>query len=840
MAAVERPRATGTDRIARPVLAAAVLAIAAAAACQRRPSADEVFAHARNAFQKGRLRTAIRLAEPFTAPGADAAQRLRFGLLALEAWLEEGRPPPAPLAALVSAASAEPRVRARQARLRVQLARLEGHGVAPALAAAEAALAPGDASARLDLLLVKSQVFAARGDLPGAQAAAQSVVDSASGPALAYWRVAALNRVAMIHLQQQRFSDALALVTRAEQDARTSGLEGLLARSRLNQAVALRRLGDFVPAEQRLQAILTAGWEQEDLRAHVFGHGERGNLRSAQRRWAEALQDFEQAAASAGAFGPRAAFDWILNMANAQILLGRWADADASLQRAARLPRLEDDATSALYLQWHRARLALQSGDYLAAERGFRLVVGGAGALRTLRWQAEAGLAAALVHQGRRREADAQYRAALASVRDSRLGLVSLDHRVTYLEHLGALYNGFAELLLAEGRGLEALNVIEESRGQLLGAPLAPPRTPAAWQALARRLDGVLLVFWVSRQRSLLWTIGPRGITQTLLPGEAALRALVEEYRTFIQNSLRDPRGIAGSPGHRLYQALLGPVATTVAGARALVIVPDGPLHALPFAALIAPDDRYLIEHHGLAVAPALRLLPGQLAPPRGRSAARVLALGDPLDGGPAFPRLAHAGRELRSLSARFGDRATVFAGAEAQPAAYLHAPLESFDVIHFAAHGAVNDTSALDSTIVLSAGSAGNRLSVREVLQHPINASVVTVSSCRSAGGRSYAGEGLVGFSWGFLGAGARTVIAGLWDVGDESTPELMDVLYERLATGASGIAALRAAQLAMIASPRWRTPFFWAAFAAYVGPGRVPPTSARIVKDGARIARD
>ena len=279
-------------------------------------------------------------------------------------------------------------------------------------------------------------------------------------------------------------------------------------------------------------------------------------------------------------------------------------------------------------------------------------------------------------------------------------------------------------------------------------------------------------------------------------------------------------------------------MAGTLGGAHTLVIVPDGPLHGVPFGALVAADNRYLIEHQALATAPALRLLPARLAPPGEASAVKLLALGDPLDGGPEFPRLGHAGRELQSLRERFGQSATVFSGPQAQPAAYLRAPLESFDIIHFAAHGAVNSVSTLDSTIVLSPSGSGNRLSVREVLEHPIAAQVVTVSSCRSAGDKAFAGEGLVGFAWGFLGAGARTVVAGLWDVGDDSTPELMDAFYSRLAAGVPAIPALREAQLAMIASQQWRTPYFWAAFSAYVGPGRTHAgaPAARIFKNGAK----
>jgi len=73
-------------------------------------------------------------------------------------------------------------------------------------------------------------------------------------------------------------------------------------------------------------------------------------------------------------------------------------------------------------------------------------------------------------------------------------------------------------------------------------------------------------------------------------------------------------------------------------------------------------------------------------------------------------------------------------------------------------------------------------------------------VSGCRSAGERAYAGEGLVGFSWAFLRAGARRVIAGLWDVDDRSTAELMDRVYAGLRAGESPSRALRRAKLSLL----------------------------------------
>ena len=72
--------------------------------------------------------------------------------------------------------------------------------------------------------------------------------------------------------------------------------------------------------------------------------------------------------------------------------------------------------------------------------------------------------------------------------------------------------------------------------------------------------------------------------------------------------------------------------------------------------------------------------------------------------------------------------------------------------------------------------------LLARDVMAKPWTAALVTVSACRSAGGKTYAGEGMVGFAWTFLKAGAGNVIAGLWDVNDRSTTELMADEFSRL----------------------------------------------------------
>jgi CHAT domain-containing protein len=109
-------------------------------------------------------------------------------------------------------------------------------------------------------------------------------------------------------------------------------------------------------------------------------------------------------------------------------------------------------------------------------------------------------------------------------------------------------------------------------------------------------------------------------------------------------------------------------------------------------------------------------------------------------------------------------------------------------------------------------------KLYARDVLNQQLQADLVTLSACRSAGAKAYAGEGLMGFSWAFLQAGARNVIAGLWDVDDAATAKLMDYLYEQMAAGQAPPEALRQAKLKLMQSSAInRRPYYWAPFQVY-----------------------
>jgi len=139
---------------------------------------------------------------------------------------------------------------------------------------------------------------------------------------------------------------------------------------------------------------------------------------------------------------------------------------------------------------------------------------------------------------------------------------------------------------------------------------------------------------------------------------------------------------------------------------------------------------------------------------------------------------------------------------------------------VHFACHGLADERSPLESSLALSlpggarAGRENGLLHAWEILEQVrLDADLVTLSACDTALGREMSGEGILGLTRAFQYAGARTVLASLWPVADDSTATLMKSFYAYLKQGQSKDRALRAAQLDMIRSGSSH-PYRWAAF--------------------------
>ncbi|HEY7480630.1 MAG TPA: CHAT domain-containing tetratricopeptide repeat protein [Gemmatimonadales bacterium] len=303
-----------------------------------------------------------------------------------------------------------------------------------------------------------------------------------------------------------------------------------------------------------------------------------------------------------------------------------------------------------------------------------------------------------------------------------------------------------------------------------------------------------------------------------------------------------------GTLDRRLGSLLLDPVVPELSPkVTRLVIIPDGPLHRLPFDALRLADGRLAVERFSIAVAPSAGVLRELWGRPSSDSAAsaravRILALGDPhfKQGNPhqdaaaqgfgeafatagGLPRL-HASASEARLVGRYADSAEVRLRDDASEAFLKQAPLGEFRVLHFATHAVVDDRSAARTAIALTPGAEEDGfLAPADLAAFTLRADLVVLSACRTAGGVLVAGEGVQGLTAPLLQAGARSVVATRWRIGDRAALRMVRPFYDALADGMPVADALRAAKLERLG--RGAPTREWASFVAVGDPlTRIP----------------
>jgi tetratricopeptide (TPR) repeat protein/voltage-gated potassium channel Kch len=269
---------------------------------------------------------------------------------------------------------------------------------------------------------------------------------------------------------------------------------------------------------------------------------------------------------------------------------------------------------------------------------------------------------------------------------------------------------------------------------------------------------------------------------------------------------------------------LLDPVVAELAPAvRRLVIIPDGPLHRVPFDALRLADERLAVERFAITLAPSAAVLQELWRRAASASATdpttRILALGDPrfeaarpaqeaaeqafveaFAAGGGLPRLPASAREAR-LVGRYADSAEVRLGDSASEAYLERARLDRFRVIHLATHAIVDDRSVARTAIALTPGPKDDGfVAPAELAALPLRADLVVLSACRTAAGVLVAGEGIQGLTAPLLQAGARSVVATRWRIGDRAALAMVRPFYDALAAGRPVGDALQAAKLAAL----------------------------------------
>jgi CHAT domain-containing protein/Tfp pilus assembly protein PilF len=685
---------------------------------------------------------------------------------------------------------------------------------------------------------LQTDVAQARGTLelsrrryPEAVAAFRKVLVAARKNNLPSLEVLGSGSLGNIAMEQEHYDEAIDWYKSALQKAQ--GIQSLSSISKAlgNMGWNYSAIGDFDNAEASLKEAIRSSTQSGLEADHVaWMITLAGNVYSPQRRYDEAQAISLQALPLIRSRDDKGTLTACLNnLSEIALAKGRIDDAAKYNSEAIEIEKAGLDHFGIQFSQVIAARLEFEKRRFPDAEDAFAKLIANPDVGTALKWEAHARLAQVLAAEKQPAKAEREFRRAIETVQNAQRSVQRDEFRVSFLSSAIEFYDAYVNFLVEQKRPLDALKIADRSRAQTLEVGLSSStqgKTSESAvlfnpQGIARRLNATLLFYRLGDSRSYLWVITPAKTSLITLPGGTGIDGAVKSYR----QSFLDPRDPleAGNPdGKKLYSLLVAPAEKLIPRNSRVVILPDGSLNSLNFETLIVPGPQphYWIEDATITSANSLALLSrtSLAAPPKD---GRLLVVGDALAASTDFPPLPQAGKEIGLLENYFSPAQRLeLTGANATATQFLSSQPEKFAYLHFATHGTASRTRPLESAVILSPEGDSYKLYARDVVKHPLAAYLVTISACNGAGTKSYAGEGLVGLSWAFLRAGTHNVIAGLWEVSNASTPQLMDELYKGLHAGEDPATALRNAKLTLLHSNgNYRRPFYWAPFLLYSG---------------------
>jgi CHAT domain-containing protein len=715
----------------------------------------------------------------------------------------------------------------------------EGYGLIDRIASADfllgtAHLHLGQYDEALELLVRAQAAFAGLGDLG---TAARCTLNAGAACLELGWYTEALERLEAARDELVRLSDSA---------------DGAVAEANANIAMAKARLGDVDQAlgllgearEQFLQGGL-------DVRAAMVAENA-GALLVEIGAYEQALTLFAEARAAYMSRG----------------MTAELAELEVNVAEAYRLRGDVDRALECLGMAMSLAQQASGAQDVAEAQP-------------SLWWVAQTDLGLCYEAAGKLIEARGAYERAISTIEQIRGGLRDERQKVAWGEKTGEAYERLIDLLERLGEGKSAVDYAERCHARTLidllaagpagvlenasGAELRTGVVDA--QTIEADLDEIIaslptgtaaLEYFVTEEAVLVWVI-----TQTVVQEPLRLEIRREDLANQViafREALETEPSLGNTADEALlaqsrdlYALLVQPIEDKLAGMAHVVIIPSGPLHYLPFAALLdsqGTDDSlwtaqfapgaYFGDRYALSYAPSLVTLKyAQGAAGEVSTERSLLALADPDSGDPALTRLPEARVEAEAVAALFSTH-EVYVDTEATETV-VQSQSSTASQLLLSTHGLFNAVNPMYSYLVLAPtdGSDG-RLHTYEVFGLNLHADLVVLSACetllphledmkaqtRAVGGNEEedvelspelmeqltSGDEIVGLTRAFLYAGTPSVLASLWSVYSEATKDLMVAFYGYLDQGMDKAVALRQAQQDV--RRLYPHPVFWAAF--------------------------
>ncbi len=516
-------------------------------------------------------------------------------------------------------------------------------------------------------------------------------------------------------------------------------------------------------------------------------------------------------------------------------------------------------------------RLYSQKGQGQKALSVFQSAIDASSPNHQFKYLARAHFEVATIRRQQSRLDDAknEIETVLEIIESQRKKILVFDERASYFAFVHEYYQFYVDTLMqldqqnpGQDFARKALEANEKSRVRSLLDMLGYTSTALPLHDIQEEIradNAVVLEYALGKKHSYLWVIDQDHMVHYEISKSTA--QLLRMHESFHKSLMANGPHAMEAPQQRqarekqasryirdkqeLAEALLGPALGSMQGKTA-IIVPDGFLQYVPFAALLPSDQSDLVILPSASTLKALREK-SQARPP---ATAQIAIFSDPVFekddgrltrkssatnhdsssalahqvavdvlGSSYIPRLPNSHFEAAAIVKAFGrNRVYLREGFDANRPTALNA-LSSYKFIHFATHEFLDIHRPELSGLVLSMVNKDGKgqdgyLRLRDIYSLHLSADLVVLSACESALGRDLDSEGMIGLTRAFFYAGSSRIISTLWKVDDQATAELMSRFYHHLSKGQSPSAALRGAQNDLAKTPDWNHPFYWAAF--------------------------
>lgn len=416
-------------------------------------------------------------------------------------------------------------------------------------------------------------------------------------------------------------------------------------------------------------------------------------------------------------------------------------------------------------------------------------------------------------------DAIAAYETAFQSLQSLRYDLAAIapDQQFSFRESVEPVYRDYVDLLLSPGADPERLQQARRVIESLQIAELNNFFQSACIEGQAVALDevdqtsaAVIYPILLRDRIEVVVSLPNQPLQHHAIP---VAREQVDATLDKLRRQLVRPFVTAASRslGEEVYGWLIRPIEADLRQSEVatLVFVLDGSLRSVPMAALFN-GEHYLIEDYSVALTPGLQLIAPQ---PLQQQGVETLASGL-TEARHGFSALENVSLELEKIKETVPSQVLIDESFTSE-ALRQHVEALPYPVVHLATHGQFS--SRAEDTFILAWDRPLDVNEISAILrtgdqtrQTPIE--LLILSACETAAGDDRAALGLAGIA---VQAGARSTMASLWNLDDESGAVLVGNLYDQLVDpDTSKAEALRQAQLTLLNDPDYRAPYFWAAF--------------------------